>query len=57
MARVTLTSTALVPNGTIVDPTGTASVAGAGNGFTVPYIGGKSLYLPRRERFRLGSGT
>ncbi len=35
MARVTLVPTALVPNGGVADPTGTASVAGAGNGFTI----------------------
>lgn len=45
MARVTLTPSALTPNAGIADPAGTASVAGAGNGFTVPYQGGKQLYF------------
>lgn len=36
MARVTLTPTALVANGGVADPAGTASVAGAGNGFSIP---------------------
>lgn len=36
MARVTLTLNQLTANGGIADPTGTASVAGAGNGFTIP---------------------
>jgi uncharacterized protein YigA (DUF484 family) len=35
MARVNLVPTALVPNGSVVDPAGTASVAGAGNGFVI----------------------
>lgn len=35
MARVALTPTALVPNGGVADPAGTASVAGAGNGFSI----------------------
>jgi hypothetical protein len=43
MARVTLTPTALVPasgasGGGVADPAGTASVAGAGNGFTIAAI-------------------
>lgn len=46
MARVTLTPTALVPNGGVADPTGTASVAGAGNGFTlVPLVPNLLLWL------------
>lgn len=36
MARVTLTPTLLVPNGGVADPAGTASVAGSGNGFSIP---------------------
>lgn len=36
MARVTLTVNQLAQNGGIADPAGTASVAGAGNGFTIP---------------------
>lgn len=59
MARVTLTPTALVPNGGVADPAGTASVAGAGNGFTIP--GGSarsnpSLWL-RVANASGGSGT
>jgi hypothetical protein len=47
MARVTLVPTALVPNGGVADPTGTASVAGAGNGFTIASPAGSnpSLWL------------
>lgn len=56
MARVTLTPTPLVPNGNVLDPAGTASVAGAGNGFTVAYVGGKSLYF-RAANASGGSGT
>lgn len=36
MARATLNPTALVANGSVADPSGTASVAGSGNGFTIP---------------------
>lgn len=56
MARVALVPTPLVPNGNVVDPAGTASVAGAGNGFTIAYVGGKSLYL-RAANASGGSGT
>lgn len=35
MARVALVPTALVANGGVADPAGTASVAGAGNGFVI----------------------
>lgn len=56
MARVTLTTNPLVPNGLLADPTGTASVASAGNGFTIPYQGGKSLYF-RVANASGGSGT
>lgn len=35
MSRATLTTHALVANSGVADPTGTASVAGAGNGFTI----------------------
>ena len=35
MARATLVPTSLVPNGGVADPAGSASVAGAGNGFTI----------------------
>jgi hypothetical protein len=59
MARVTLTPTALVPNGGVADPAGTASVAGAGNGFTVPGNTARSnlsLWL-RATNASGGSGT
>lgn len=56
MARVTLTPTPLVPNGGVTDPSGTASVAGTGNGFTVPYQGGKSLWF-RASNVTAGAGT
>jgi len=56
MARVTLTPTALVINGSVADPAGTASVAGTGNGFTVAYTGNKSLYF-RAANASGGSGT
>lgn len=58
MARVTLTPTALVPNGGVADPAGTASVAGAGNGFTIPGNGRSnvSLWL-RANNGTAGSGT
>lgn len=45
MAAATLTPTPLVVNGNVVDPSGTASVAGSGNGFTVPAQGSKLLYF------------
>lgn len=45
MARATLTTYALNPNGGIADPTGTASVAGAGNGFTIPAPTAAALQL------------
>lgn len=45
MARTALTTYPFVPNGALVDPTGTASGVGANNGITVPYQGGKSLML------------
>lgn len=35
MARVALVPTSLVTNAGVADPTGTASVAGAGNGFVI----------------------
>lgn len=58
MARVTLTPTALVPNGGVADPAGTASVAGAGNGFTIPgnARSNVSLWL-RASNASGGSGT
>lgn len=61
MARVTLTPTALTgptaaaPNG-VADPTGTAAVAGAGNGFTIPYTGAQVVLL-RVSNATAGAGT
>lgn len=53
MARVALTPTSLVPNGGVADPTGTASVAGAGNGFQIVATG-----RPVHELFlRVSNGT
>lgn len=58
MARVALVPTALVPNGGVADPTGTASVAGAGNGFSIaaPTGSNVSLWL-RAANASGGSGT
>lgn len=57
MARVALTPTALVPNGGVADPAGTASVAGAGNGFSVAaQTSPVSLWL-RAANASGGSGT
>lgn len=56
MPRAALTPTTINPNVGNADPTGTASVAGAGNGFTVPYQGGKQLLL-RVANASGGSGT
>lgn len=59
MARVTLNPTALVPNGGVADPAGTASVAGAGNGFTIPSqypLSGRNIWL-RANNATAGSGT
>ncbi|UFS59478.1 hypothetical protein [Subtercola endophyticus] len=55
MARVTLTPTALTAAG-IADPAGTASVAGAGNGFTLPSQGSSVVFL-RVANASGGSGT
>jgi hypothetical protein len=55
MARVTLTPTPFVSGG-VADPAGTASVAGAGNGFTVPDQGSKSVIL-RVSNASGGTGT
>ncbi|WP_201799326.1 hypothetical protein [Subtercola vilae] len=61
MARVTLTPTALTgvtsagANAT-ADPSGTASVAGAGNGFTISYTGSKVVLL-RVSNASGGTGT
>lgn len=60
MARVTLTPTALVANNGVADPAGTASVAGAGNGFTIaaPTNGSSQRYLfLRAANASGGSGT
>ena len=56
MPRAALTPTTINPNVGDADPTGTASVAGSGNGFTVPYQGGKQLLL-RVANASGGSGT
>lgn len=59
MARVTLNPTALVPDGGVADPAGTASVAGAGNGFTIPNqypLSGRNVWL-RANNGTGGSGT
>lgn len=56
MARAALTPTTINPNVGNADPAGTASVAGAGNGFSVPYQGGKHLLL-RVSNASGGSGT
>jgi hypothetical protein len=66
MARVTLTPTALAPLTVgstvagVADPAGTASVAGAGNGFTIaaPSTGSSQRYLFLRvANASGGSGT
>jgi hypothetical protein len=58
MARVALTPTALVPNGGVADPSGTASVAGTGNGFSIaaPTSSNVTLWL-RASNASGGSGT
>lgn len=58
MARVTLVPTSLVANGGVADPTGTASVAGAGNGFVIAASGRPvhELFL-RVNNATAGSGT
>lgn len=58
MARVNLVPTALVANGGVADPAGTASVAGTGNGFTIVANGSSnpSLWL-RASNASGGSGT
>jgi hypothetical protein len=61
MARVTLTPTALsapdaATTNAVADPAGTASVAGAGNGFTIAYPGAK-LVLLRVSNASGGTGT
>lgn len=55
MARATLTPTAVTASG-VADPAGTASVAGAGNGFTIPTQGAKHILL-RVANASGGSGT
>lgn len=55
MARATLTPTAVTATG-VADPTGTASVAGTGNGFTIPAPGAKHILL-RAANASGGSGT
>src|SRR5690242_16766277 len=56
MPRAALTPTAITPNAGQADPTGTASVAGAGNGFTIANPGSK-LILLRVANASGGSGT
>lgn len=57
MARVALVPTALVANGGVADPAGTASVAGAGNGFSIAApTTNVSLWL-RAANASGGSGT
>jgi len=55
MARVTLNPTSPVQAG-VADPAGTLSVAGAGNGFTLPYPGSKVVLL-RVSNASGGTGT
>lgn len=55
MPRVTINPTPLTAAG-VVDPAGTASVAGAGNGFTIPAPGAKHILL-RAANASGGSGT
>lgn len=59
MARVTLTPTALVTNSGVADPAGTASVAGTGNGFTVPPATSKGALVVflRVSNATAGAGT
>jgi hypothetical protein len=60
MARVSLTPTALVANGGVADPAGTASVAGTGNGFTIaaPSSGASNRFVwLRAANASGGSGT
>jgi hypothetical protein len=58
MARVALTPTALVANGGVADPAGTASVAGAGNGFSIaPIISNNVNLWLRAANASGGSGT
>ena len=56
MARVTLSATLLANATSVADPTGTLSVAGAGNGFTLPNPGAKVVLL-RVANASGGSGT
>jgi hypothetical protein len=63
MARVALPYNNLVPNGNLLDPTGVATVAGAGNGLQVPDISPNrrqsqpELTLLRVSNASGGSGT
>lgn len=58
MARVALTPTSLVPNGGVADPAGTASVAGAGNGFSIAptSLSNRNIFL-RANNATAGAGT
>lgn len=56
MARVALAyATALAVNGNIPDPTGTALVAGAGNGLVVPAAAAQSF--PERTLLRVANAS
>jgi len=63
MARVALPYSALVANSNLADPTGVATVAGAGNGLQVPDISpNRRQAFPERTLLRVanasgGSGT
>jgi hypothetical protein len=63
MARVALPYNNLVPNSNLADPTGVATVAGAGNGLQVPSItAGQTRSFPELTLLRVanasgGSGT
>jgi hypothetical protein len=63
MARVALPYNTLVPNSNLADPTGVATVAGAGNGLSVPDISpNRRQSVPELTLLRVanasgGSGT
>lgn len=51
MARVKITPTTLIVNGSAADPTGTATVAGAGNGVQI------DAAFPEQTILRVSNGT